>query len=161
MTWFDVVAFLLLGLIVWVESVRGFGRALFDLVGGIIAVKLIPVVALPLAGRVAVLETKGTNQAFWLLLLLVVFAALIILLARLVYQSTLLSLDYFDPIVGGLFGLGIGLIVVFFFLRAMQFAYGGTAQGQMLVDSFIGQEVLKLRTYHTVLNTLYNLGKVD
>ncbi len=161
MTWFDVVAFILLALIAWVESMRGFGRALFDLVGGIIAVKLVPVIALPLADSTAVMAAKGANQAFWLGLTLVVFGALVVLVARLVYQSTLLSLDYFDPIVGGIFGVMVGLIVVFFFLHALQLTYADTEQGRLLAQSFAGQEVLSLRSYHTAIQALHNLGKLD
>ena len=62
MMWFDVTALLLLGLIAWAESVRGFGRALFDLVGGVIALKFVPVVASPLANMLTVFAEKGANH---------------------------------------------------------------------------------------------------
>ena len=159
MTWFDVVAFILLGLIAWLESIRGFGRALFDMLGAIIALKLAPVVADPLAENMAALSDKGGNQAFWLAMVFLALVVVIIIVTRLIYQSTLLSLDYLDPIIGGVFGVVIGIITVFFFLSILQYAYGAESeQGRMLVNSFVGQEVLELRSYHTVVTALRNLG---
>jgi uncharacterized membrane protein required for colicin V production len=39
-TWFDIVVILLVVLIAWVESVRGFGRALLDFVGALISLRV-------------------------------------------------------------------------------------------------------------------------
>jgi hypothetical protein len=88
-----------------------------------------------------------------------VMGAVIILVTRLIYQSTLLSLDYLDPVAGGLLGIASGLIVIFFFLRVLQLDWAGTAQAKVLIESFVGQELLNLRSYHTVVEALQNLGK--
>ena len=40
MTWFDIVAILIVVVIAWAESVRGFGRALYDLIGALIVINL-------------------------------------------------------------------------------------------------------------------------
>jgi len=161
MTWYDLVAFLLIVVIAWVESKRGFGRALFDMLGAIIVLKLGPLVSDALAGSIMVAGEKGENQAFWLVIIAVVFAVLVVLVSRLIYQSTLLSLDYMDPVLGGAFGLVIGVIVVFFFLYSLQLAYGVSDEGKALAESFVGQEVLSLRTLHTIVDALHNLGRMD
>jgi uncharacterized membrane protein required for colicin V production len=158
MTWFDIVGILLIALIAWLESIRGFGRALFDMAGAIIALKAAPEMAGPLAKMMPVLGGGGANEAFWLatsFLLLVLFT---LLAARLIYQTTLLSLDYLDPVVGALFGLVSGLVTAFIFLRVLQLGYGTGEQAKVLLDSFLGQEILKLRSYHYVVSALNRLG---
>jgi hypothetical protein len=158
-TWFDIVAILMLVIIAWLESLRGFGRSLFDLLGAILTLKLAPILSDWLATSYPVIAKGGPSQAFWLGATVLVMGAVIILVTRLIYQSTLLSLDYLDPVAGGLLGIFSGLIVVFFFLRVLQLDWAGTAQAKVLMDSFVGQELLNLRSYHNVVEALQNLGK--
>ncbi len=158
MTWFDIVGILLIILIAWLESLRGFGRALFDAVGGVVALKAAPEMAGPLARMMPVMSGAGQNEAFWLAASFLLLVLFILLASRIVYNSTLLSLDFLDPLVGGVLGVVAGIIVAFIFLRVLQLGYGGGQQGKVLLDSFVGQELLKLRTYHTVVDALSHLG---
>jgi uncharacterized membrane protein required for colicin V production len=159
MTWFDIVGVLLIVLIAWLESIRGFGRALFDMAGAIIALKAAPEMAAPLAKMIPVMGSAGGNESFWLAASFLLLALFTLLAARLIYQSTLLSLDYLDPIVGSIFGVVSGIITAFIFLRVLQLGYGASEQATILLNSFVGQEILKLRAYHYVVNALQNLGK--
>jgi uncharacterized membrane protein required for colicin V production len=158
-TWFDIVAILVLIVIAWLESLRGFGRSLFDLLGAVVTLKLAPILSDWLATSYPVIAKGGPSQSFWLGMVVLVMGAAIIVITRLIYQSTLLSLDYLDPVAGGLLGLATGLIVVFFFLRVLQLDWTGTAQAKVLMDSFVGQELLDLRSYRHVVEALQNLGK--
>ncbi len=160
MTWFDVVAVLLFVLIAWVESVRGFGRALFDFLGALIIFPLAPVLAHLLTTSVGLFGAGGAGEATWLALLVIVLGVGALLLTRLVYGATQLSLDYLDPFLGGLLGVALGLMVVFFFLRTFQLSYGDTDAGQAFMQTFAAQEILELRSFHAVVNGLQNLGKV-
>ncbi len=160
MTWFDIVALALIVLVAWLESIRGFGRALVDLVGGIIIIKVTPAVAEPLASTIPILGTPAANKGFWFALTFLVLAAVIVLAARLIYNTTLLSLEYFDPIVGALLGTATGIIVAFAFLHSLQLGYGTTEPGKVLEASFMGQEVLNFRSFHKVLDSLYHLGDI-
>jgi uncharacterized membrane protein required for colicin V production len=157
-TWFDIVALVLIVVVAWLESIRGFGRALVDLVGGVIIIKLTPVVSAPAAQTVALLGTPDANKGLWFGLTFLLLAALIVLAARLIYNTTLLSLEYFDPIVGALFGAATGMIVAFAFLHSLQLGYGTGEPGKVLAASFMGQELLSLRSLHRVLDACYHLG---
>lgn len=159
MTWFDIVGILLILIIAWLESIRGFGRALFDMAGAIIALKAAPEMAGPLAKMMPVMGSASGNEAFWLATSFLLLALFTLLAARVVYQSTLLSLDYLDPVVGALFGLVSGIVTTFIFLRVLQLGYGASEQATLLLNSFVGQEILKLRSYHHVVTALHNLGK--
>ena len=158
MTWFDIVGILLIILIAWLESIRGFGRALLDMAGAIIALKAAPAIAAPLANMVSVVGKGGPNEAFWLAVSFLLLALLTLLAARLIYQSTLLSLDYLDPVLGAVFGIVSGIITCFIFLRVLQLDYGSSEQGKILLDSLVGQEILQLRSYHYVVGALNRLG---
>jgi len=158
MNWFDVVAILLVILVAWLESIRGFGRAIFDFVGALIALRIAIFVAKPLAQAVPLLQPEAHAEAFWLSLSFLVLAVLIVVATKFVYETTLLSLDVLDPIVGGLLGIGTGIIVAHLFMRSILVAYAGTDFGTVVLNSFMGQELITFRGYHLAVQALQNLG---
>jgi len=158
LTWFDVVALLLVALVAWLESLRGFGRALFDIIGAIIALKVASVVSGPLSNSMPLFGAGGSSEAFWYATLFVVLCAVVVIGAKVVYETTLLSLDVFDPVVGGLLGAGSGMVVAHVFLRMLLTIYGDASAANVLVGSFVGQELIQFRAYHHVINWLQNLG---
>jgi len=91
----------------------------------------------------------------------IVFVALLVLViiaTKIIYESTLLSLDVLDPILGAVFGIVAGMMVAYVLLRMLELAYVGTEFADVVANSFMGQELLGLRTYHTVVNALQDLG---
>jgi uncharacterized membrane protein required for colicin V production len=158
MTWFDAVAILIIILIAWAESVRGFGRALFDVIGAIIAAKLASFLCRPLAEVAPVAADTGPSEAFWLATVFVVLLVLVVIATKIIYESTLLSLDVLDPILGAIFGIVSGMMVAYVLLRMLELAYAGTEFADVVAKSFTGQELLGLRTYHIVVNALQDLG---
>jgi uncharacterized membrane protein required for colicin V production len=159
MTWFDVVAFLLVVLIAWLESKRGFGRALFDFVGGIISLRLAIFLAEPLSESLPVFRRSESCEAFWLATVFVALAVLVVVGSKLVYETTLVSLDVLDPLVGGIIGTASGLMVAHLVLRTLLVSYGQEEIAKLLLQSFAGQELLQLRSYRTTLAALHNLGR--
>ena len=158
MTWFDIVVVAMVALVAWVESVRGFGRALLDFAGALISVKIATFVAPSLGKSLPVVDPVSHAEAFWMVMVFVVLAALTVLATKFIYESTLLSLDVLDPILGGLFGVGSGLLVAHLFLRMIAVAYADTEFAAVIAASFTGQELLAFRTYHRVVNSLQNIG---
>jgi hypothetical protein len=158
MMWTDIVALLLIVGIAWAESQRGFGRSIFDFVGAVIILKMAGLLADPVAKAVPLLAEPSGNHAFWFAALFLVLAVLVILGTKVIYDTTLLSLDVLDPMVGAILGIGSGMIVAHVLLRTLVIGYGSGADADMVVNSLMGQELLKLRTYHTVVNALQNLG---
>lgn len=159
MTWFDIVGGLLIALIAWIESQRGFGRAILDVVGGIIVLRIALALAAPLGETAPLLATESANEAFWLVAVFVILGALVLLASKLIYESTLLSLDVLDPAVGALLGVVSGCLVVHLLLRTLLIAYGPGEAADALRGSFFGQELIEFRAYHAVVTALQNLGK--
>ncbi len=159
MTWFDIVVFLLLAVVVWLESNRGFGRALFDAIGAVVVLKLSTTVSHTLATALPLSQAEAANDAIWLAGVFVILMVLVVLASRFLYETTLLSLDVLDPLVGGMLGVVSGLIVAHIFLRVMLLAYGDSESARILMQSFAGQELIQFRTFHMVLTALQNLGE--
>jgi uncharacterized membrane protein required for colicin V production len=158
MNWFDIVAILIVVAIAWLESVRGFGRALFDLIGAIIAMKVAGVLSGPLAAAAPIATEPKPSEAFWLAIVFVFLIILVVVATKLIYDSTLLSLDVLDPVVGAVFGLASGIMVAHVFMRMLEVGYAGTDFATIVANSFMGQELLALRTYHRVATALQNIG---
>jgi len=158
MTWFDGVAIVLILLIAWAESVRGFGRAIFDFVGGLIALKMADVLSKPLAGAAPILQPEAHAEAWWMAVLFLMFVVLIIIATKFIYETTLLSLDVLDPIVGGVLGIASGILVAHVFIRVLLVAYAGTDLYNVILNSFIGQEIILFRSYHNLVAALQDLG---
>jgi len=158
MTWFDAVAILLVLLIAWLESLRGFGRAIFDFVGALIALKVATFLSAPLADAVPLLQPESHAQAFWLSAIFLLLVVLIIVATKFIYETTLLSLDVLDPVVGGILGCASGVIVAHVFIRMLLVAYANTDFGTIVLKSFVGQEIILFRSYHAVVQALQNLG---
>jgi len=158
MNWFDIVALLLIVLIATVESQRGFGRALFDLVGAIIALKMASVLARPLAGAAPLLSSPDSSAALWLGIVFVLLVTLTVIASKMLYETTLLSLDVLDPVVGGLLGFCSGVVVAHIFLRMLLIAYGEGEAANALLGSFTGQELLRFRSFRRIVTALQNLG---
>jgi uncharacterized membrane protein required for colicin V production len=157
-TWFDIVAILVVLLIGWIESVRGFGRALFDFVGALISIKMAIFLGPVLAKAAPVVQPVSHAEAFWMVMSFVLLACLTVLATKYVYESTLLSLDVLDPIVGGMLGIATGLLVAHLFLRMLLIAYGETEFAAVITASFTGQELIEYRTYRRVVTSLQNIG---
>jgi uncharacterized membrane protein required for colicin V production len=158
MNWFDIVAILIIVAIAWLESIRGFGRALFDLIGAIIAMKVAGVLAGPLAAAAPIATEPNPSEAFWLAIVFFFLIILVVIATKLIYDSTLLSLDILDPVVGAVFGLVSGIIVAHVFIKMLEVGYAGTDFSTVVVNSFMGQELLQFRTYHRVATALQNIG---
>jgi uncharacterized membrane protein required for colicin V production len=156
--WPNIVALLIIVAVIWVESVRGFGRALFDVVGAIIALRVSLALAKPLASAVPILAGANSNQAFWLAGSFLVLMVLVVIASRFLYETTLLSLDVLDPVVGGIFGAITGTVAAHIFLRTLLVSYGDTEAAKMLLDTFMGRQLLEFRAFHTVVTALRNLG---
>lgn len=159
MNWFDIIAVLLILLITWLESVRGFGRAVFDLVGALISLRVAIALAPSLATAVPLLQSDAGSEALWMAASFVLLMVLVIIATKYIYETTLLSLDVLDPLVGGVLGFVSGIVIAHTFLRVMLTAYANTDFGTTLLNSFAGQELVVFRSYHYVVTKLQNIGE--
>ena len=164
MSWIDFIVILIFLAVTILESVRGFGRALFDTIALILVLKASKLLSPSLAGSISFLSAPHANEGFSFLLLFVVMGAVGLILAKLIYESTLWTFDAFDALLGGLLGLIASGAVANALLHGLfLWGAGGTAHPQAFATyvqhTLSGQEFLEWRTYNTILGLLRSLGK--
>jgi uncharacterized membrane protein required for colicin V production len=147
-------------LAVIVEFRRGFGKALFDFAALFIALRAVSLFHKNLAGVFFFIHDRQANQAASFAVSFVVLAALLWLIGKRVYDSTLISLDTFDPPLGAVLGVGMALIVGHAFVKTLFLAYSvDGVQPEALAQSTLGLEFLDFPTYHAVMDFLFSLGQ--
>lgn len=160
MTWVDFLAVAIIIGIAFIESKRGFGYAIFDLIGGIIAVKLTLLAAPSLAVSTPLGMVPDDAKAFWHAAVFVVLAALALLASRLIYQNTLLSLDVLDPAIGAILGIASGIIVCHIFLQVMLFASAGSPLHPRLARTTAVIQLVDFRGFHSAVDTASHVGEL-
>ena len=161
MTWVDLVAILLFIAGAVVESMRGFGRALFDAIALIIAAKASTMLYPGLAERIAISQDTHANQAWCLALLFVVIGTITILLAKLIQDSLLLSLDAFDPILGAILGIPAAGAVVYALMAILITGAGGpeAETAKTYVQSWAAYHFYYFKSYHSMIDTFRRIGE--
>jgi uncharacterized membrane protein required for colicin V production len=158
MNWMDFIPFIIVVIIAVIESNRGFGLALFDLVGGIIIVNIAQWLAGYFAPQISLGGSRQTSEGYLLLIIFLILGVLVLLASKLIYDSTLLSLDALDPIVGGIFGLASGLIVAHVILQALGLIAWQTAFGDSFLNSFAYQQFVEFKGFHILIDKLTHFG---
>jgi|GEM_PF-1353798 len=158
MSWVDFLPFVIVIIIGAIESNRGFGLALFDLLGGVIIIKIALFLGEAIGQKVALGPSKETSEGYCLLLAFIVLGVLVLLGSKLLYQNTLFSLDALDPIVGGLFGIGSGLILSHVILKSLGLIAHQTAFGDLVVGSFAYHQFVTLDGFHSLMDKMLHFG---
>lgn len=156
LNWVDVViAVIFAAGVIW-ETRRGFGRAIFDFAALLVAVKLSPMISQPLSHAVRLVGSTHTNEALWYSLTFAVLGGVLLLVGKFVYSTTLVSAEVFDALLGGLFGVGISIVLCHAFVRVIAL-HAGSADiaPPMLVSSAFGSEFLTFDSYHQLLEAIY------
>ena len=158
--WIDLALLVMIVSLVCLEFRRGFGKAIFDLVALVLALKVTSLFSASLAKQLAILTERQANEALVYFLSFTVIAVALWLLGRIVYESTLISLDTFDPPLGAVLGFGIAVIVGHVIVKGLFLA--GSVKGEppaMLLGSTLGYEFLEFPTYYHVIDFLMRLGE--
>ena len=159
MSWLDILALFVIIGVSFLESHRGFGLALFDAVGALIAVKVSISVTPKLAESMRVGSSTNSAEAFWFLLSFIVLAGLMLLASKLLYQTTLLSLDTMDPIVGAILGFASGIIVSYVLLATMMLAYQGQPFADVLSNTAAYQQLVDFKGYNYLMDICRHIGE--
>jgi len=159
MIWIDLLAVAILVAVIVVESKRQLGSTLFDMVAVLASVHLAKLVGPSFAHAVYVFRAPDDNQAFGIALAFVLFAAGLLVLAKLVQDQALLTIDAFDTIAGAIFGFASGIaianvvLVIILSANPAATAWGADARRRPAV-----QELVYFRSYDWVMDELRHIG---
>jgi len=142
------------------EARRGFGRALFDFVALLVAVRGVSLLAPPVASALHIAKDVPANEAIWYGILFVVVGGILVFLGKLAYDATLISLDTLDPLLGGVLGIGAAVVIGHVIVKALAVSAGiGGTPPEVLATSPLGMEFYRFVTYHKVIDFLASLPK--
>lgn len=156
LNWVDVVIAVIFATGVICETRRGFGRAIFDFAALLVAVKLSPMISQPLSHAVRLVGATHANEAVWYGFTFAIFGTVLLLVGKFIYSTTLVSAEVFDALLGGLFGVGISIILCHAFVRVIALHAGSTDVAPTIVaSSAFGREFLTFDSYHQLLEAIY------
>jgi len=162
LNWVDFVIVGLLAAAVILEAKRGFGRALFDFAALLIAVKFTPMIAGLASHALRFTAKSSTNEAAIYAALFVMIGAVLVFLGKLLYDSTLISAETFDALLGSLLGVGIAIMLCHVLVRTIALNAGApNIPPEVIAQSAFGNEFLTFESYHRLLDVLYNFHRVE
>jgi uncharacterized membrane protein required for colicin V production len=159
MNWIDLVLFVIVVLAVWLEFCRGFGKAIFDFVAVLVAIKLALSYSSVAAGFLRFLSDKQDNEALVFGVCFLVLSVVLWFIGKLIYDSTLLSLDAFDPPLGAILGFAVAVVIGHAFVNALFMTSGAAATiPDVIANSALGYTFLEFPAYHAVVGFMSSLA---
>jgi uncharacterized membrane protein required for colicin V production len=159
--WVDFTIIVLFAGTVLLEVKRGFGRAVFDLAALLVAVRAAPMLADPLSHSLSLSHSAATNSAIIYAACFALLGGLLIFLGKLVYDTTLISAETFDALLGGILGIGIAVILCHAFVRTIALTSGPSLASALVAQSAMGAEFLTFDSYHRLLEALYTFDRTE
>lgn len=158
--WIDFILFAVVALAVWLEFRRGFGKAIFDFVAVLVAIKIALSYSSIPAGFLRFLADKQDNEALVFGISFLVLSAILIFIGKLIYDATLLSLDSFDPPLGAIIGFAVAVVIGHAFVNSLFMTTGATANiPDVIANSALGYSFLEFPAYHAVVGFMSSLAQ--
>lgn len=159
MSWLDFVIVFIFAAVVTLEVVRGFGRAIFDFAAVLLATRAASMLVSPLSGSIKLSSQPYVNEARVYILSFIVVGGVLFFVGKLIYDTTLISADTFDPPLGGLFGFGAAIALCHVIVRTMALSAGPGVIPPGIAASLLGTELLTFESYHRILDVLYHFNE--
>ena len=159
MNWIDVILFTIMAGAVLLEMKRGFGRTIFDFAALLVTMRLVSMLLPGLSHSIKLAADPHINEARLYVLSFILIGGLLLSLGKLIYDTTLVSADTFDALLGGIFGFGVGLMLCHALVKAIALTAGPNAIPDVIANSAFGTEFLTFQSYHDLMHTLYNLDR--
>ena len=157
----DFFTFLILVVVVSLEAKRGFGRAILDFAAVLIASRIAIMMVTAMSGSIKLAAETHANEARVYMVAFIVVGAILLFLAKLIFDVTLISVDTFDVPLGMIFGVGVGVTLCHVLMRTIALSAGGDVIPPIIASSALGKEFLTFDMYHSIVNTLYHFDRPD
>ncbi|MDO8683059.1 MAG: CvpA family protein, partial [Armatimonadota bacterium] len=138
----DFFIFLILVVVVSLEAKRGFGRAILDFAALLVACRVASALIPTLSHSIKLAAKTHTNEAYIYAISFIVIGAILLFVAKLIYDTTLISADTFDLPLGAIFGVGVAVVLCHVMVRTIALNIGGSAVPPIIASSFLGKEFL-------------------
>jgi len=158
--WIDLVLFTIVALVIWLEFCRGFGKAIFDFVAVLVAMRIALSYSSTAAGYLRFLSDKQDNDALVFGVSFLALSLVLWFIGKQIYDATLISLDTFDPPFGAILGFAIAVVIGHAFVNAL-FMTTGAARTipDVIAGSALGYTFLEFPAYHAVIGFMSSLAQ--
>lgn len=153
--WLDLLIAVILVAIIWSESKRGFGKALLNFAALVGAVRLDYVLLPTMSHALRISSATHTNEAVVFALIFILLAIVLLLIGKAISEAAPMSADVFDPLLGGLLGIGVAIVLCHAMVQTIALPSGPGSTPSVVASSTLGTEVLTFPTYRRVVGDLY------
>jgi uncharacterized membrane protein required for colicin V production len=158
MSWLDVLAILILLAATVLQTMRGFGRAVFDTMAIYGVLWLASVSAEPVAHMVPIGSDKAVNLAFAYGLVGILGSIVGLVLSHFCYQATLPHAGMFEHFFGLMLGVAVGAMFCHMLMRGIAFADpNGDGSGELVTSGIVASEMYDFHTYHSIVDSITGL----
>jgi hypothetical protein len=110
------------------------------------------------AGFLRFLADKQDNEGLIFGVTFLVLSAIFWFIGKQIYDSTLISLDSFDPPLGAILGFTVAVVVGHAFVYALYMTSGSAATiPDVITNSTLGYTFLEFPAYHAVIDFMSSL----
>lgn len=156
--WLDLVILGIVALAVMAGFKRGFGRAIFDFAAILVAARIAYLAYTPLSEAINFSANEQANAGWSFGLLFVAVGIILWLIGKLAYDTTLISLDTFDPPLGAMLGIGIAIIACHMFASTVFMATEKDSKSDIVYQSAFAPEFHTFTTYRNAIDTMKRMG---
>jgi uncharacterized membrane protein required for colicin V production len=151
----DVLIVLLVVGIAALQAFRGFGRASFDVLAVYGALWVANTYSVQFSHTIHLRADDNDNLSTVFCLTTIVGVAIALLVSRFVYGATMMDAGMFDPFLGFVAGLAVGIMCAHSVVKTIDISDpDGKGSGIMIAQGLLGNETLNFTTYHSMMNTV-------
>jgi len=155
MNWLDVLIIITLVVAVIVETMRGFGKAVFDALALFGVLWLSATAAAPFAKVLPLSSDPAVAKAYAYGIVAVAGIIGGLTLAHFAYQNMLLNAGMFDHFLGLVLGVGVGMMLSHGLVRSMAMSDPeGKASAQVVMAGPVSSEMYDFHNYHSVVDQI-------
>src|SRR3569833_2263478 len=155
MNWLDVLIIITLVVAVIVETMRGFGRAVFAALALFGVLWLASTASGPISHAMPLSSDPGVAKAYAYGILAVGGTVVGLMLSHFAYASMLLHAGMFDHFLGLVLGVCVGMMLSHGMVRSMALSDpDGKGSAQVVMDGPVSSEMYDFHNYHTVVDQI-------
>jgi hypothetical protein len=152
--WLDYTILILFPVIIAIESRRGFGLALFDLVALLAAIRFVPSMIPETAGVLRFSSVESVNHAYVYMVLCLAISGVFMIAATTVYNETVRDVSFVHPFFGGVLGIGTWMAASHILLRMLYISSGSQFYPAAISESVLASQCLDFQSLHAMANNL-------
>jgi uncharacterized membrane protein required for colicin V production len=153
--WLDVFVLMIIVAATVLETIRGFGRAVFDALAIYGILWVASACAAPVAHIMPVGKDDGINLAVAYSGIAVLGSVLGLFLAHLCYNATLPHAGMFDQFLGLALGVAVGTMFAHCLVRGIAFSDPtGDGSGVLVTTGVVSSEMYDFHTYHALVDSI-------